>query len=74
LELGSFFFSFFFLTDDLTLNDMTLILGVNMNASVSIETHVMYDKPFILKKKMIERPIYLKSEQNLRAIFLNLET
>jgi hypothetical protein len=53
---------------------MTLILGVNMNASVSIETHVMYDKPFILKKKMIERPIYLKSEQNLRAIFLNLET
>jgi hypothetical protein len=37
--------------DDLTLNDMTLILGVDMNASVSIETHVTYDKPFILTEK-----------------------
>jgi hypothetical protein len=34
--------------DSLALNDMTLILGVDMNINVSIETHVTYDKPFIL--------------------------
>jgi hypothetical protein len=50
--------------DSLALNDMTLILGFDMNVNVSIETHVTYDKPFILTD----------SEQNLRIIFLKLET
>jgi hypothetical protein len=49
--VGSFVFFFFFFMDELALNDMTLILGVDMNASMSIETHVIYDKPFILTKK-----------------------
>jgi hypothetical protein len=48
--VGVFWF-FFFLIDDLAFNDKTLILGVNMNASVSIETQVTFDKPFILTKK-----------------------
>jgi hypothetical protein len=37
--------------DDLTLNNMILILCVDMNASVSIETHMIDDKPFILMEK-----------------------
>jgi uncharacterized membrane protein len=37
--------------DDLMLNDMTLILGVYINVNLFIETHVTYDKPFILTKK-----------------------
>jgi hypothetical protein len=49
LEFGSFVFYFFI--NDLALNDMTLILGIDMNARVLIETHVMYDKLFILTKK-----------------------
>jgi hypothetical protein len=44
-------FCFFVFMDDLAFNDMTLILSVNMNASVSIETHVKCDKPFILTEK-----------------------
>jgi hypothetical protein len=36
----SWFFYFIFFIDDLELNDMILILGVDMNASVSIETYV----------------------------------
>jgi hypothetical protein len=40
--------------DDLALNDITLILGVDMNASVSIETHVTYDKSFIFYGKELE--------------------
>jgi hypothetical protein len=47
--LGHFFF--FFLMDDLAINDMLLILGVDMNASVSIKTYVIYNKLFILTKK-----------------------
>jgi hypothetical protein len=38
-------------------NDITLILGVDMNASASIETHLTYNKPFILMKKVIYEPI-----------------
>jgi len=49
LEFGSFVFYFFI--NDLALNDMTLILGIDMKARVLIETHVMYDKLFILTKK-----------------------
>jgi hypothetical protein len=58
------FLVFCFHMDSLALNDMTLILGFDMNVNVSIETHVTYDKPFILTD----------SEQNLRIIFLKLET
>jgi hypothetical protein len=40
---SSFFFS--------SLNDVTLILGTNMDIDVSIETHIKYDKLLILEKK-----------------------
>jgi uncharacterized membrane protein len=44
--IGYFLFLVFcyFFINDLTLNDMILILDVDMNATVSIETHVTYDK------------------------------
>jgi hypothetical protein len=45
--------------DDLALNVITWILGVEINASVSIETHMtyksIYDKPFIYYEKVIEK-------------------
>jgi hypothetical protein len=78
LDLVPFFFFFFFSLriDSLTLNDMTLILGIKMNTNVSIETHVTYDKPFILtdSRQNLDRVTYLKSGQNLKIIFLKLET
>jgi hypothetical protein len=40
--------SFLFFINDLALNDVTLILGVNMDADVSIEIHMKYDKLLIL--------------------------
>jgi hypothetical protein len=40
--------------DDFAHNDMTLILGIDMNTNVSIETHITYDKPFIFYRKLIE--------------------
>jgi hypothetical protein len=43
--------------DDLTLNDVALILGVDMNADLSIEIHMKYDKLLILRKKLTEGPI-----------------
>jgi hypothetical protein len=53
-----FCFFFCFYTDDFTLTDMTLILGVDMNVVVSIETHVSYNKPLIhFYGKVTERPI-----------------
>jgi hypothetical protein len=45
------FFFFFFFIDNLELNDMTFILGVDMNVCLLIETHMTYYKPFILTKK-----------------------
>jgi hypothetical protein len=55
---GVLLFCFFFYTDDLALNNMTLILCVDMNVVVSIETHVSYNKPLIhFYGKVIERPI-----------------
>jgi hypothetical protein len=39
------------------LNNVTLILGVDMDVDVSIETHMKYDKLLILKKKVTEWPI-----------------
>jgi hypothetical protein len=49
LEFDLFFF--FSSMDDLILNDITLILGVD----VSIETHMNYDKLLILRKKEKKR-------------------
>jgi len=62
--------------DSLALNDMTLILDIDMNANVSIETCVTYDKSFILtdSKQNLNKGIYLKFRQNLKTIFLKLET
>jgi hypothetical protein len=48
---GVWDFLFFIFLDDFALKDMTLILGVDMNASVSIETHITYDKLFILMQE-----------------------
>jgi hypothetical protein len=55
---------------------MTLILGIDMNANVSIEIHVTYDKQFILtdSKQNPNKVTYLKPGQNLKTIFLKLET
>jgi uncharacterized protein YcfL len=62
--------------DSLTLNDMTLILGIDMNANVSIEIHVTYNKQFILMdfRQNPNKVTYLKSGQNLKTIFFKLET
>jgi hypothetical protein len=62
----------FYFRDDLTLNDMTLILNVDMNVNVPIEAHETYDKSFILMKKVIKK-IYLKFGQILKIIFLKLK-
>jgi hypothetical protein len=43
--------------DNLALNDVTLILGADMNADVPIETHMKYYKLLILRKKVTEEPI-----------------
>lgn len=59
--------------DDLALNDVALILGADMNANVSIESHMKYDKLLILKKKN-DKWTYLKFVQNLRNMFLKLES
>jgi hypothetical protein len=53
-----YYYYYLFFMDDLELNDITLILNVDMNASVSIETHVKCDKPFILIKN--DKGTYLK--------------
>jgi hypothetical protein len=62
--------------DNLKLNDMILILGIDMNANVSIEIHVTYDKQFILtdSRQNPNKMTYLKPEQNLKTTFLKLET
>jgi hypothetical protein len=65
LDLGLFFFFSFFCLhmDSLTLSNMTLILCIDMNSNVSIETHVIYDKLFILidSRQNQDRVTYLKS-------------
>jgi hypothetical protein len=62
--------------DSLTLSNMTLILCIDMNSNVSIETHVTYDKLFILidSRQNQDRETYLKSGQNIKTIFLKFET
>jgi hypothetical protein len=52
---------------------VALILGANMDTNVSIEIYMKYDKLLILKKKN-DRGAYLKFVQNLKTIFLKLET
>jgi hypothetical protein len=39
--------------DNLTLNNIILILSVDINVSVLIETYMTYDKLLILTKKVI---------------------
>jgi len=55
-RVGSSFSSFYFSfsMDDLELNDVALILGTDVDADVSIETHMKYDKLLILRKKVTE--------------------
>jgi hypothetical protein len=56
-RVESFFFLvffFFFGMDDLAFNGVSLILGINIDADVSIETHIKYGKLLILRKKVIE--------------------
>jgi len=43
--------------NDLSLNDMAFVLDADMNANVSITTHIKYVKLLILKKKITEGPI-----------------
>jgi hypothetical protein len=43
--------------DDLTLNDVELILDTDSDVDLSIETHMKYDKLLILRKKVTEGPI-----------------
>jgi hypothetical protein len=39
--------------DDLALNDMALILGTDINADVSIEIHMKYDKLLVILRKKV---------------------
>jgi hypothetical protein len=50
--------------DDLAHNVMALILGADMDVDVSIETHMTYDNPLILTKKL---------ERNLFKIWAKLQ-
>jgi hypothetical protein len=53
---------------------MSFVSGTDMDANMSIETHIKYAKLLILRKKKGDRVTYLKFVQNLRIIFLKLET
>jgi hypothetical protein len=43
--------------NDLLLNDMAFVLGVNIDVNLSIETHIKYTKLLILRKKVTYEPI-----------------
>jgi uncharacterized protein YcfL len=43
--------------DDLAFNDVSLILGVDMDADMLIETHIKYNKLLILKNKVTKGSI-----------------
>jgi hypothetical protein len=64
------------LIDDLTLNDLALISGVHMNASVLINTHMTYDKSFILTEKWFDGlfKIWAKPNYNYILEIRNLMT
>jgi len=70
--LGVGFF-FFFSMDDLAFNDMTLILSVNMDVNLSIETHGIWQTINFFWQES-DKWTYLKFGHNLRVIFLKLET
>jgi hypothetical protein len=68
-----FFFNFFM--DDLTLDDVTLMLGVNINVGMSNETYIVNEKSLNLMLKYDrETKTNLKHEQNLKIVFLKFET
>jgi len=58
--------------DDLVLNDVGLILSADMDIDVSIETHKIWQTINFEEKS--DRVAYLKFVQNIRTIFLKLET
>lgn len=55
--------------DDLILNDVILILNVDMDTDVSIETHMYYDKLLIFRKKRKKK----KSDKGLFKICAKLK-
>jgi hypothetical protein len=68
-----FFFNFFM--DDLTLDDVTLMLGANINVGMSNETYIVNEKSLNLMLKYDrETKTNLKHEQNLKIVFLKFET
>jgi hypothetical protein len=61
--------------DDLTLDDVTLMLGVNINVGMSNETYIVNEKSLNLMLKYDrETKTNLKHEQNLKIVFLKFET
>jgi hypothetical protein len=65
-----FFFSSYFSMDDLAFNGVALILDTDIDANVSIETHMKYDKLLILKKKVTKGlfKIYKKPKDHIFRI------
>jgi hypothetical protein len=47
----------------LLLNDITFVLGADMNVNVLVATHIKYVKLLILKEKVIDRGAHLKFVQ-----------
>jgi hypothetical protein len=61
--------------DDLTLDDVTLMLGANINVGMSNETYIVNEKSLNLMLKYDrETKTNLKHEQNLKIVFLKFET
>jgi len=58
--------------DDFALNDMTLILDTDIDVDVNWDTHKIWQTINLEEKS--DRWAYLKFMQNLRNIFLKLET
>jgi hypothetical protein len=58
--------------DDFALNDMTLILDTDIDVDVNWDTHKIWQTINLEEKS--DRWAYLKFMQNLRTIFLKLET
>jgi len=61
-KLGLLYFYFYFI-NDLLLNDITFVLGADMNVNVLVATHIKYVKLLILKEKVIDRGAHLKFVQ-----------
>jgi len=56
------------LIDDLMLNDIALISGVHINASVSINTHITNDKSFFLTEKWFDGLFKIWAKPNYNDI------